>query len=169
LLILLCGFLIQLPQLAARNASIPRVGKPTGLQHFEDMKPHGAATYLPKISGFTQQQLSDGKPATQPTDVYLGYDLIRLYVVWVAGIHHIHPDGAGGDVFPDASHASGTDHRRAEGWHRNSGMTAVVMFALTVFSASSLLDAALNWLIALGILVLFRASFTLTTRRKHQQ
>jgi hypothetical protein len=48
-------------------------------------------------------------------------------------------------------------------------MTAAVMFALTVFSASSLLDAALNWLIALGILVLFRASFTLTTRRKHQQ
>jgi hypothetical protein len=81
------------PQLAARNVSIPRAGKSSGLEHFEDMKPHGAATYLPKISGFTQQQLSDGKPATQPTDVYLGYDLIRLYVVWVAGIHHIHPMG----------------------------------------------------------------------------
>ena len=47
------------------------------------MKPHGAATELRKISGFTQQQPSDGKPATQPTDVYIGYDATRLYVVWV--------------------------------------------------------------------------------------
>src|SRR5206468_11781296 len=36
-----------------------------------------------KISGFTQQQPSDGKPATQPTDVSIGYDATRLYVVWV--------------------------------------------------------------------------------------
>jgi len=148
---------------------IPRVGKLTGLEHFEDMKPHGAATYLPKISGFTQQQLSDGKPATQP-DRCLPWLRSDKAVRRVGGWDSSHtPDGAGGDVFPDAWHASGTDHRRAEGWHRNSGMTAAVMFALTVFSASSLLDAALNWLIALGMLVLFRASFTLTTRRKHQQ
>ncbi|HEV2732210.1 MAG TPA: DUF5916 domain-containing protein [Terriglobales bacterium] len=47
------------------------------------MKPHGAATELRKISGFTQQQPSDGKPATQPTEVYIGYDAAHLYIVWV--------------------------------------------------------------------------------------
>ncbi len=68
---------------AASDAQIPRISTPPRLEDFEDMKPHGAATELRKISGFTQQQPSDGKPATQPTDVYIGYDATRLYVVWV--------------------------------------------------------------------------------------
>ena len=68
---------------AASNAQIPRVSRPPRLEDFEDMKPHGAATELRKLSGFIQQQPSDGKPATQPTDVYIGYDLTNLYVVWV--------------------------------------------------------------------------------------
>ena len=47
------------------------------------MKPRGAATQLRKVSSFTQQAPSDGKPATEPTDVYVGYDSTNLYVVWV--------------------------------------------------------------------------------------
>jgi hypothetical protein len=84
LLIFTSWVLVQLPpMLAESNMSIPRVGKPPRLEDFEDMKPPGAATHLRRISSFTQQQPSDGKPATQPTDVYLGYDLTRLYVMWV--------------------------------------------------------------------------------------
>ena len=78
--------LVALSPLLARAASevqIPRVITPPRLEDFEDMKPHGAATELRKISGFTQQQPSDGKPATQPTDVYIGYGGANLYVVWV--------------------------------------------------------------------------------------
>ena len=68
---------------AANDVQIPRVDKPPRLEDFEDMEPQGAATQLGKISGFTQQQPSDGKPATEQTDVYIGYDLTNLYVVWV--------------------------------------------------------------------------------------
>src|SRR5437868_10137056 len=68
---------------AASSVQIPRVSRPPRLEDFEEMKPQGAATELRKVSGFTQQQPSDGKPATQPTDVYIGYDLTNLYVVWV--------------------------------------------------------------------------------------
>jgi hypothetical protein len=67
----------------ASNVHIPRVSQPPRLEDFEDMQPHGAATQLRKIAGFTQQAPSDGKPATQSTEVYLGYDLANLYVVWV--------------------------------------------------------------------------------------
>jgi Domain of unknown function (DUF5916) len=68
---------------AASNVQMPRVSRPPRLEDFENMKPHGAAAELRKVSGFTQQQPSDGKPATQPTDVYVGYDQTNLYVVWV--------------------------------------------------------------------------------------
>jgi hypothetical protein len=47
------------------------------------MEPRGAATQLRKVSGFTQQQPSDGTPATESTEIYLGYDLNNLYIVWV--------------------------------------------------------------------------------------
>jgi Domain of unknown function (DUF5916) len=68
---------------AAGNFQIPRLSKPPRLEDFQDMKPQRAASQLRKISGFTQQQPSDGKSATQPTDVYIGYDPANLYVVWV--------------------------------------------------------------------------------------
>lgn len=68
---------------AATNVEIPRVTKAPRLEDFESMKPSGAATQLRKISGLTQQQPSDGQTATESTDIYLGYDLANLYVVWV--------------------------------------------------------------------------------------
>ncbi|MBV8892359.1 MAG: carbohydrate binding family 9 domain-containing protein, partial [Acidobacteria bacterium] len=69
--------------LAASSVHIPYVSKPPRLSNFEDMRPHGVARELQRISGFTQQQPSDGKPATEPTDIYVGYDRVNLYVVWV--------------------------------------------------------------------------------------
>jgi len=66
-----------------RSASIPRVSEAPKLEDFEDMGPHGAAVQLQKISDFTQTQPSDGKPPTQRTDAYLGYDLHNLYMVFV--------------------------------------------------------------------------------------
>ena len=69
---LLLLFLVNSPGLyAASSVAIPRVDKAPRLQDFEDMKPHGAATELRKISSFTQQSPSDGKPATQATDLFL--------------------------------------------------------------------------------------------------
>jgi hypothetical protein len=68
---------------AASNIAIPRIHKPPRLEDFEDMRPRGAARELRRVSGFTQRSPSDGKPATQPTDVYVGYDLTNLYLVWV--------------------------------------------------------------------------------------
>jgi hypothetical protein len=48
------------------------------------MAAHGAAaSELQRVSGFIQNQPSDGKPATEPTDAYLGYDQRNLYIVMV--------------------------------------------------------------------------------------
>jgi hypothetical protein len=83
---LLCGlFLVSSAHTASAAASvrIPRVSNPPRLEDFEDMAPRGNATQLAKVTDFIQQQPSDGKPATQRTDVYLGYDSANLYMVWV--------------------------------------------------------------------------------------
>jgi hypothetical protein len=68
---------------AASSVRIPRISKAPRLEDFEDMKPHGPAQELRKVANFIQKAPSDGKPASQPTDVYLGYDLANLYIVWV--------------------------------------------------------------------------------------
>ncbi len=47
------------------------------------MTPRGDAAQLAKVTDFIQLQPSDGKPATQHTDVYMGYDKANLYLVWV--------------------------------------------------------------------------------------
>ena len=62
---------------------IPRVETAPRLEDFEGMVPNGAAQALGKISDFIQNQPSDGKPATDRTDAYLGYDQQNLYVVMV--------------------------------------------------------------------------------------
>jgi hypothetical protein len=68
---------------AAGNVRIPRVSTPPRIQDFENMTPHGSATQLAKVDGFIQQYPSDGQPATQRTEVYLGYNSANLYVIWV--------------------------------------------------------------------------------------
>jgi hypothetical protein len=47
------------------------------------MAPQGAAAELQRVTDFIQNQPSDGKPATERTDAYLGYDESNLYVVLV--------------------------------------------------------------------------------------
>ena len=69
--------------IAASGVRIARVSAPPRLEDFEDMTPRGNSTQLAKVTDFIQQQPSDGKPATQRTDVYLGYDTANLYMVWV--------------------------------------------------------------------------------------
>ncbi len=54
------------------------------------MEPHGAALALRKIEGFIQRDPSDGKPGSQRTDAYLGYDAARLYIVWVCFDNNVH-------------------------------------------------------------------------------
>jgi Domain of unknown function (DUF5916) len=84
--LLLCGiFIISGAQRgsAAAGVRIPRVSSPPRLEDFEEMTPRGNSTHLAKVTDFIQQQPSDGKPATQRTDVYLGYDAVNLYMIWV--------------------------------------------------------------------------------------
>jgi hypothetical protein len=68
---------------AATEVRIARVSAPPRLEDFEDMAPRGNSAQLAKVTDFIQQQPSDGKAATQRTDVYLGYDGANLYLVWV--------------------------------------------------------------------------------------
>jgi hypothetical protein len=68
---------------AATEVRIARVSAPPRLEDFDDMTPRGNSAQLAKVTDFIQQQPSDGKPATQSTDVYLGYDSANLYLVWV--------------------------------------------------------------------------------------
>jgi hypothetical protein len=82
----LCGVFVILvaPNAnAANGVRIPRVTTAPRLEDFEGMTPSGNSAQLAKVSDFIQQTPSDGRPATQRTDVYLGYDKANLYMVWV--------------------------------------------------------------------------------------
>ncbi|MFQ5696131.1 MAG: hypothetical protein ACE5HB_09095, partial [Terriglobia bacterium] len=73
----------DLPALTRPSLAIPRLERPPALEDFLDMKPNGAARGLAKVEGFVQRNPSDGRPASQRTDVYLGYDDQNLYAVFV--------------------------------------------------------------------------------------
>ena len=63
---------------------IPRVQRPPKLEDFLDMKPNREMDgQLAKVEGFKQFSPKDGEPASQLTEVYLGYDDENLYLVWV--------------------------------------------------------------------------------------
>lgn len=65
--------------------TIPRIDSSPNLEQFEAMSvPKQWQGKLAKISGFTQREPRDGEPATQPTEVYLGYDEKHLYVIFLA-------------------------------------------------------------------------------------
>jgi hypothetical protein len=67
-----------------RSVEVPRLSKAPALADFEGMQPHGtAALEMAMVSDFIQSEPSDGKKATQKTEVYLGYDDKALYVVWL--------------------------------------------------------------------------------------
>lgn len=68
---------------AAAGVRIARVPTPPRLEDFAEMTPDGNAAQMAKVTDFIQLAPSDGKPATQRTDVYLGYDKTNFYMVWV--------------------------------------------------------------------------------------
>src|SRR6266536_1102882 len=65
--------------------SIPKVDSAPRLEEFLGTNPGaGQNGRLIRISGFIQRAPSDGMPATEQTEVYLGRDESRLYVIFVA-------------------------------------------------------------------------------------
>ena len=63
---------------------IPRVDRAPVLDDFREMKPNAAwQGRLAKVEGFLQREPSDGKPVSQRTEAYLGYDDKNLYVIFV--------------------------------------------------------------------------------------
>jgi hypothetical protein len=67
------------------SVRIGRVHRAPTLEEFLSMAPPAdLAGELLHVSGFYQRVPEDGAPASQDTDVYLGYDDTRLYVVFVA-------------------------------------------------------------------------------------
>jgi hypothetical protein len=64
---------------------VPRIPRPPVLDEFLDMQPPpDLADLMRPITGFVQRQPEDGNPASQKTDVYMGFDDQHLYVVFVA-------------------------------------------------------------------------------------
>ncbi len=69
---------------ALPSVTIPRVDRAPKLEDFPEMEPNAwARVNLAKIEGFVQRDPRDGEPATQRTEVYLGYDAKRLYAIFV--------------------------------------------------------------------------------------
>jgi len=65
--------------------TIPFLESPPLLENFLSMKPDGAVEQkMARVTGFVQREPSDGQPASQKTDVYLGYDGKNLYAVFLA-------------------------------------------------------------------------------------
>jgi len=73
------------PSLADEGSvAVPRVKLAPALEDFLSMAPSERISgQLVKVSGFTQRTPHDGEPATQQTDVYMGYDARNLYVIFV--------------------------------------------------------------------------------------
>ncbi len=65
--------------------TVPRVSKPPQLEDFLDMRPSREwQGKLAKVDHFIQRLPSDGRPASQRTEAYLGYDDRYFYCIWVA-------------------------------------------------------------------------------------
>jgi hypothetical protein len=88
-LFLLLSFAVFSPGLFAEppdfgNIQIPRIDTAPRLEEFLDMQlPARWQGKLQKIDKLTQRVPSDGAPASQRTDIYLGYDDKNLYAVFV--------------------------------------------------------------------------------------
>lgn len=80
ILVLFCAFT---GRSFATTQKIPHISKAPKLEDFEDMAPRGDATEMQKVTGFIQKSPDDGKPATENTDAYFGYDDAHLYIVLV--------------------------------------------------------------------------------------
>src|SRR6185437_13144061 len=63
--------------------TVHRVSQPPRITDFENMRPQNAARELTRVSGFIQQAPSDGQPATERTEAFLGYDATNLYIAFI--------------------------------------------------------------------------------------
>lgn len=65
--------------------TIPRLPRAPQLEEFLDMRgPRILTKLMAHVDTFIQREPQDGAPASQKTDVYLGYDDKNLYVVFIA-------------------------------------------------------------------------------------
>lgn len=70
---------------AESGLSIPRIEAEPGFEDFAGMRPSSElARSMTKVENFIQREPYDGRPATQRTEVYIGYDQRRLYAVFLA-------------------------------------------------------------------------------------
>ena len=70
---------------AAPTISIPQISQALELSDFAGMTPATAlARQMSKMENFVQREPTDGAPASQRTEVYLGYDERSLYAVFLA-------------------------------------------------------------------------------------
>jgi hypothetical protein len=60
---------------------IPRIAHAPKIEDFEAMAPGANVRGLVRADNFIQRTPSDGKPATERTEAYLGYDQQNLYVI----------------------------------------------------------------------------------------
>ena len=71
-------------QAAPASVTVPRVERAPTLDDFAEMKPSAEMDgRLARVEGFVQREPADGQPASQRTEVYLGYDEKNLYIVFV--------------------------------------------------------------------------------------
>jgi hypothetical protein len=75
----------------ANNLKVPLIDKELRLSDFAGMKPRpDLKDKLLKISGFIQNTPHDGQPATEETEVWLGYTKSAIYFVFIC--HDRHPE-----------------------------------------------------------------------------
>lgn len=84
--------ILSAPLAPARPAlEVPKLVAPPVFEDFLDPgRPGPSLARMAHTSGFLQRDPSDGQPASQDTDVYLGYDQDHFYAVFVA--HDTEPD-----------------------------------------------------------------------------
>jgi Domain of unknown function (DUF5916) len=62
---------------------IPRITRPPKIEDFTNVPADDPPNGFLHLSGFIQQQPTDGAPGSQKTEVYLAFDNSRLYLVWM--------------------------------------------------------------------------------------
>lgn len=75
----------------AETIRIPKIDRAPRLEEFLEMKvPPDLEGKLARVTDFIQRSPDNGRAATEPTDVYLGYDQHALHIVFIA--HDRHPE-----------------------------------------------------------------------------
>lgn len=73
---------------ASTNLRIPLLSTAVHLSDFTAMKPReGVAQQMEHVSGFIQNAPSDGRPATEKTEVWVGHTINAIYVVFACFDH----------------------------------------------------------------------------------